>query len=89
MTAYFYSLVSQDTREMFYATKRQQYLIDQGYTYKVSWTACDKNLIFLGDNVGNKRLMRIHNISEITTISCIQTSGFQTPTLTPDSQGGP
>ena len=35
MKAYFYSLVSQDTREMFYATKRQQYLIDQGYTYKV------------------------------------------------------
>lgn len=47
MTAYFYSLVSQDTREMFYATKRQQYLIDQGYTYKVSWTAYDNNFDFV------------------------------------------
>lgn len=32
---YFYSLVSKDTDEMFYSTKRQQYLIDQGYTFKV------------------------------------------------------
>jgi len=35
MTAYFYSLVSTDTREMYFAGKRQQYLIDQGYTYKI------------------------------------------------------
>ena len=34
--AYFYSLVSQDTQEMWYADKRQQFLIDQGYAYKVS-----------------------------------------------------
>ena len=33
--AYFYSLVSTDTQEMFYSSKRQKYLIDQGYTYKV------------------------------------------------------
>ncbi|KAM0683618.1 DNA repair helicase RAD25 [Mitosporidium daphniae] len=33
--AYFYSLVSKDTEEMFYSTKRQQFLIDQGYTFKV------------------------------------------------------
>jgi DNA excision repair protein ERCC-3 len=33
--AYFYSLVSQDTQEMWYADKRQQFLIDQGYAYKV------------------------------------------------------
>jgi DNA excision repair protein ERCC-3 len=33
--AYFYSLVSQDTNEMWYADKRQQFLIDQGYSYKV------------------------------------------------------
>lgn len=32
---YFYSLVSKDTDEMYYSTKRQQYLIDQGYTFKV------------------------------------------------------
>jgi len=33
--AYFYSLVSQDTEEMYYSTKLQQFLIDQGYAFKV------------------------------------------------------
>ncbi|MFS8029648.1 putative DNA helicase chromatin remodeling SNF2 family [Helianthus anomalus] len=33
--AFFYSLVSTDTQEMYYSTKRQQFLIDQGYSFKV------------------------------------------------------
>jgi len=33
--AFFYTLVSTDTREMYYSAKRQQYLVDQGYTYKI------------------------------------------------------
>ncbi|KAJ2236176.1 DNA repair helicase RAD25 [Coemansia sp. RSA 485] len=33
--AFFYSLVSKNTKEMYYSTKRQQFLIDQGYSYKV------------------------------------------------------
>jgi DNA excision repair protein ERCC-3 len=33
--AFFYTLVSQDTHEMYYSTKRQQFLIDQGYSFKV------------------------------------------------------
>ena len=33
--AFFYSLVSQDTMEMHYATKRQRFLVNQGYSYKV------------------------------------------------------
>ncbi|PVV00104.1 hypothetical protein BB559_000116 [Furculomyces boomerangus] len=33
--AFFYSLVSKDTIEMFYSTKRQQFLVDQGYSFKV------------------------------------------------------
>ena len=33
--ALFYTLVSNDTQEMFYSIKRQQFLIDQGYTFKV------------------------------------------------------
>jgi len=33
--AYFYTLISTDTQEMFYSAKRQQYLIDQGYTFKI------------------------------------------------------
>jgi DNA excision repair protein ERCC-3 len=33
--AFFYTLVSPDTQEMRHSTKRQRYLIDQGYTYKI------------------------------------------------------
>ena len=33
--AFFYTLVSKDTREMVYATKRQRFLVDQGYAFKV------------------------------------------------------
>ncbi len=33
--AFFYTLISTDTKEMFFSNKRQQYLIDQGYTFKV------------------------------------------------------
>jgi DNA excision repair protein ERCC-3 len=33
--AFFYTLVSQDTSEMFHNSKRQQFLINQGYTYRV------------------------------------------------------
>lgn len=34
--AFFYTLVSQDTQEMYYSSKRQQFLIDQGYSFKAS-----------------------------------------------------
>ncbi|XP_076439596.1 general transcription and DNA repair factor IIH helicase/translocase subunit XPB-like [Babylonia areolata] len=33
--AYFYSLVSQDTVEMAFSLKRQRFLVNQGYSYKV------------------------------------------------------
>ncbi|KMZ67773.1 hypothetical protein ZOSMA_25G01640 [Zostera marina] len=33
--AFFYSLVSTDTQEMYYSSKRQQFLIDQGYSFKI------------------------------------------------------
>ncbi len=33
--AFFYSLVSSDTMEMFYSTKRQGFLVDQGYEFRV------------------------------------------------------
>jgi DNA excision repair protein ERCC-3 len=32
---FFYSLVSKDTDEMFYSSKRQQFLVDQGYTFNI------------------------------------------------------
>lgn len=34
--AFFYTLVSQDTLEMAYSRKRQRFLVNQGYSYKVS-----------------------------------------------------
>ena len=33
--AYFYTLVSQDTAEMSFSRKRQRFLVEQGYAYKV------------------------------------------------------
>lgn len=33
--AFFYTLVSTDTQEVYFTSKRQQFLIDQGYAYKV------------------------------------------------------
>jgi DNA excision repair protein ERCC-3 len=33
--AFFYSLISRDTSEMYFSTKRQQFLLDQGYSFKV------------------------------------------------------
>lgn len=40
--AFFYTLISTDTHEMFYSNKRQQYLVDQGYTFKVVTELYDK-----------------------------------------------
>lgn len=42
--AFFYSLVSQDTIEMTYARKRQRFLVNQGYSYKVV-TDLDKEML--------------------------------------------
>lgn len=33
--AFFYTLVSKDTQEMYYSAKRQQFLIDQGYSFQI------------------------------------------------------
>lgn len=48
--AFFYSLVSRDTQEMYYSTKRQQFLIDQGYAFKVITNLegmdTDPNIVF-------------------------------------------
>ena len=48
--AYFYSLVSQDTEEMHFSTKRQRFLVNQGYSFKVvtklSGMEEDKELYF-------------------------------------------
>ena len=45
--AFFYTLVSKDTQEMYYSTKRQQFLIDQGYSFKVITNLLDATGAFL------------------------------------------
>ena len=40
--AFFYSLVSTDTQEMYYSAKRQQFLIDQGYAFKIITNLLDE-----------------------------------------------
>ncbi|TRY74212.1 hypothetical protein DNTS_002857 [Danionella cerebrum] len=45
--AYFYSLVSQDTQEMAYSTKRQRFLVDQGYSFKVLFMLIGSSGIFV------------------------------------------
>ncbi|CEM05451.1 unnamed protein product [Vitrella brassicaformis CCMP3155] len=43
--AFFYSLVSKDTQEMYFADKRQQFIIDQGYAYKViTWNNFESHM---------------------------------------------
>ncbi len=39
--AFFYTLISRDTQEMHYSRKRQQFLVDQGYAFKVITTLTD------------------------------------------------
>lgn len=33
--AFFYSIVSKDTAEMYYSAKRQEFLVEQGYSFRV------------------------------------------------------
>jgi DNA excision repair protein ERCC-3 len=44
------TLVSSDTHEMYYSSKRQQFLIDQGYEFRVYY----QKLIYIGYN-SNRR----------------------------------
>eukprot|EP00392_Amoebophrya_sp_AT5.2_P002359 g2364.t1 len=65
--AYFYSLVSKDTQEMYYASKRQQYLVEQGYAYKIVDTLYedaiahqpDQNFIYKGEAAEQKLLRHV------------------------------
>jgi hypothetical protein len=43
--AFFYTLVSSDTSEMYFSTKRQQFLVDQGYAYHVVTNLLDAGAV--------------------------------------------
>jgi len=66
--AHFYTLVSSDTEEPLYSAKRQQYLVDQGYAYKVSTDLCDKAKIALMQGaegrVPSENILRLLDLDE-------------------------
>lgn len=49
--AFFYTLVSQDTMEMSYSRKRQRFLIDQGYSYKVVTKLAGMDEVYIKKNI--------------------------------------
>ena len=56
--AFFYSLVSQDTVEMYYSAKRQSFLINQGYSYKViTRLASDEDNLFFSTKEEQRQLL--------------------------------
>lgn len=66
---FFYSLVSKDTEEMYYSSKRQQFLIDQGYSFqtvtKVSGFEEDESRIFSSKSEQKELLAGILLASEV------------------------
>ena len=74
--AFFYSLVSKDTMEMQYSQKRQRFLINQGYAYKVIAELPDmekENLFYTTREEQHQLLQQVRkiaNIREIDVHSC-------------------
>jgi len=67
--AFFYSLVSSNTEEMFYANKRQQFLVSQGYDFKTildfAGISDVPNLVFETEKEKNHLLMQILSTQSI------------------------
>ena len=57
--AFFYSLVSKDTAEMVYSARRQQFLIDQGYAFKVITKLSDSNSKYQGTEMETDVLKKL------------------------------
>jgi len=73
--AYFYNLVSIDTRDMYFSAKRQRFLVDQGYSFKVitslpgmdedvtlSYSTVDEQLELLANVLASNELEEIENL---------------------------
>ncbi|KAI8903097.1 P-loop containing nucleoside triphosphate hydrolase protein [Gorgonomyces haynaldii] len=60
-SAFFYTLVSADTEEMFYASKRQQFLVDQGYEFKII-TEIDMSSIDLVYSTNQRQLELLNTV---------------------------
>jgi DNA excision repair protein ERCC-3 len=70
--AFFYSLVSSGTEEMFYATKRQQFLVSQGYDFKtikkLKGIETIKNLVFESEE---EKKSLLEQILSAQAMSCV------------------
>jgi DNA excision repair protein ERCC-3 len=67
--AFFYTLVSTDTREMYFSAKRQQYLVDQGYTFKVV-----QDLVDIADKESTllkTREQEIKLLNQVKSFQCV------------------
>lgn len=62
--AFFYTLISQDTQEMYFSAKRQQFLVDQGYSFKVIDRLPDMDKYNLHFNKEIDRRYLLHDILE-------------------------
>ncbi|CRK92919.1 CLUMA_CG006574, isoform A [Clunio marinus] len=67
--AFFYTLVSQDTMEMSYSRKRQRFLVNQGYSYKVITHLAgmdeDQNLFYKSRDEQGQLLQQVLAASDI------------------------
>ena len=76
--AYFYTLVSQDTAEMSYSRKRQRFLVNQGYAYKVVTNLTgieEEDLMYKVSNYYRSKSLKAHtklyNLPHLPYIKCL------------------
>ncbi|KAL0225269.1 hypothetical protein RCL1_003181 [Eukaryota sp. TZLM3-RCL] len=60
--AYFYSLVSRDSKEAYFSTKRQQFLINQGFAYEtkiwpINFTTVDESKLLMASQLDQAALL--------------------------------
>jgi hypothetical protein len=58
--AFFYTLVSQDTMEMSYSRKRQRFLVNQGYSYKVITKLAGMDEVTATDLIKRQVITKLH-----------------------------
>lgn len=69
--AYFYSIVTKNTEEMYFSNKRHQFLVDQGYTFKVVTSLNDidvKHIAALSHPEFTKEYMDAYQTNTLTEI---------------------
>lgn len=91
--AFFYSLVSKDTSEMVYSSKRQAFLVDQGYAFKViTHLAGIEKMPGLAFNTAMERRELLQNVlmqNEMSAdIETVDDNLWEDPSNSRSSRGG-